>query len=362
VTSFTGWPSQFPFFATLELGTANEEIVSVTNIVGATATIVRGQDGSTAISHLAGATFDFTVVSQDFDEANAHTSANSGVHGVSGNLVGTSDVQTLTNKSLTSPTVTGTLSGASETLSGTLAVTGTSTLGVVNASGAVHLTAASTALNVDNNVTIGGTEAVTGASTAASYSANGNGTVSGVVVPRQYANQAAAGTATAGNIVYLTAPTGTGAIAGPFIGDGTIWKPLTPAARARVRKAATQSIPNAAWTQIAFDTTDFSAFGTAGSTGFTVIYAGVYAVSGGNSFVAGATATRRGVAPGLNNTLDPGGQSLTHSATVAASVAPAMPMYLIQCSAGDTINLYAFQDSGGALNVTSMMTVTQYSY
>src|SRR5882762_11452993 len=88
-TSFAGWPTQFPFFATLELGTANREIVSVTNIVGLVATIVRGQDGTAAIGHTAGATIDMTVVRQDLDEASAHTSANAGVHGVSGSVVGT---------------------------------------------------------------------------------------------------------------------------------------------------------------------------------------------------------------------------------------------------------------------------------
>lgn len=101
--SFAGWPTQFPFHATLDLGTAAEEIVLVTAIVGATASITRGQDGTPAIAHQAGATFDVTVVALDFDEANAHTSANSGVHGTVGSVVGTTDVQTLTNKTLSAP-------------------------------------------------------------------------------------------------------------------------------------------------------------------------------------------------------------------------------------------------------------------
>jgi hypothetical protein len=270
----------------------------------------------------------------------------------------------LTNKSLTSPTVTGTLSGASETLSGTLAVTGTSTLGVVNASGAVHLTAASTALNVDNNVTIGGTEAVTGASTAASYSANGNGTVGGVIVPKSYTTQAAAGTGSAGQIIYLSAPTGANAIAGFFAWNAgaAAWVPLTPAAKMRARRAATQSIATSSWIQISFDTTDFASFGTAGATGFTVTYPGTYAVSGNYLPASAAGSTRRGVAMGLNNALDSNSQALLHTVAGTGSIAAAMPMYLVQCVAGDVINQYVFQDSGGALNGTSMMTVTQYSY
>jgi hypothetical protein len=258
VPSFSGWPSQYPFFATLELGTINEEIVSVTNIVGGTATVVRGQDGSAAISHLAGATIDFTVVRQDFDEANLHTSSSAGVHGVSGSVVGTNDVQTLTNKTLGAPVVTGTLAGASETLSGTLGVTGTSTLGVVNASGAVSATAAGTGLAVTNNATVGGTLGVTGqlngsaavlsgAATAASFTANANGQVTGVLNPKQYTNEAAAGTATAGLIVYLTTPTTAGYTAGLYRGNGTIWVPISPGPLvvAQLRQTVAQSIANA---------------------------------------------------------------------------------------------------------------------
>lgn len=253
----TGWPTQFPFSATLEIGTANVEDVLVTNVVGAAFTITRAQNGSTAVAHGAGATIDHTFTMTDADDANAHVTSPSGVHGVAGNVVGTTDVQTLTNKTISGATYTGTQAMASATMSGTLNVTGTTTLGVVNtgaatctslsASGAIsgasltitgtgtfsgqlNANAAGTGLAVAHNATVGGTLAVTGAASAASVAATGDvsgKTVTGAHVPTSFTNEAAASTALGspgtGTIVYLTAPTG-GHAAGHYTWDGSAWQ------------------------------------------------------------------------------------------------------------------------------------------
>ena len=89
--------------------TALEEIVDVTVYSsGNTLTITRGIDGSTGQSHSAGAVVRHMAIGRDYQESNDHIEASAGVHGLTGTVVGTTDTQTLTNKTLTSPTITGT--------------------------------------------------------------------------------------------------------------------------------------------------------------------------------------------------------------------------------------------------------------
>lgn len=109
INAATGWPTSYPFTAIIGEDTAKEEIVTVSNVSGTTLTIsARGVGGTSAQSHDAGETIRHGVYSQDFEDGSAHYAASSAVHGVTGSVVGTSDTQTLTNK---------TISGSSNTLS-----------------------------------------------------------------------------------------------------------------------------------------------------------------------------------------------------------------------------------------------------
>lgn len=107
----SGFPAT-PFTAVFEIGSASQEIVQVTNVSGLTISGNRGVDGSSAQAHNNGATFTHSAIGRDFREARSHIDAatspdasSEAVHGlVSGStVVGTTDTQTLANKTMTSP-------------------------------------------------------------------------------------------------------------------------------------------------------------------------------------------------------------------------------------------------------------------
>lgn len=98
LASATGWPAA-PFTAVVEPGTANAEVI----LVGARTTtscssITRGYDGTTAVTHGSGSVIAHEIPAIDPSEANAHVNASAAVHGLAGTVVGTTDTQTLTNK------------------------------------------------------------------------------------------------------------------------------------------------------------------------------------------------------------------------------------------------------------------------
>lgn len=107
VDNTTGLPGSFPYTLVLDPDLVSEEIVSVTAAAGTTLTIVRGQDSTSATSHSAGAVVKHMITARDLQEPQTHIDSTA-AHGATGAVVGTTNTQTLTNK---------TISGASNTLS-----------------------------------------------------------------------------------------------------------------------------------------------------------------------------------------------------------------------------------------------------
>lgn len=173
-------PAQYPYTLILEKDTANEEIVEVTSLVGSSYQITRNIDSSGAKAHAVGANVEHGVSARDFTESRAHEIATTSVHGISGDVVGTSGAQTLASKTLTTPTING------ATISGTFTSTATISGGTITGAsitGLAEPTAASSAATrnyIDTQTTSAAASATAAATSASSASTSASSAATSV--------------------------------------------------------------------------------------------------------------------------------------------------------------------------------------
>jgi len=130
--------------------------------------------------------------------------------------------------------------------------------------------------------------------------------------------------------------------------DGII--SLDTQSRARAYISADQSIPNNSWTKVEFDAEDFdqqSEFDSATNYRFTATVTGYYQVNCRVEFDY-HTAGSRGIAIYVNGAVNSYGSSFMGSAAIGALVND-----IVYLTAGQYIEVFVFQDSGGALDLNS---------
>lgn len=255
--------------------------------------------------------------------------------------VGLTDSQTLTNKILTSPTINGaTLSG---TLSGTYTLGGTPTFpsSVVTLTGSQTLTNKVLTSPTINSPTI--TNASITADSVSGFTTSNSGTIYGIAV-------------TTGQI------TGASTVTNAALATGIQTSKFSNPYKFQVYLAGTASNPGNVWTQMKFDTKvfDTSSNYSTSTNLFTAPVNGFYQFNA--AYGCSSTTDGQLVSIGINkNTFStsPTYQGATFDNGGTSIVALTMSK-LIQLTAGDTIGVYFYNNSGTQIAFTG--TNPMYTY
>ena len=354
----SGLPSQYPFTLILEKDTANEEIVTVTGLVGTAYTVTRGVDGTSSKAHSVGATVEHGVSALDFSDFRTHEGTTS-AHGVTGDVVGTGGAQAITGvKTMSSPvlntptiaggTLTGTItSSATVNVTGSIVVSGGTITGL---SSAGMVTSSATPKNYVDAILGSATAASTSAASAAA-SATAAATTASSALTSQTAAATSATSAAASATAAATSATSAAASATAA---------ATSAASALTSQtAAATSATSAAASATAAATSATSAANSATTAAASVATIAGYATSASNSASAAATSATSAAtsATSAANSATAAATSATSaaaSATAAANSVATIASYAT--SAANSASAAATSATSAATSATSAAT------
>jgi len=123
---------------------------------------------------------------------------------------------------------------------------------------------------------------------------------------------------------------------------------------ARVYRSTNQSIPNNAATNLSFDTVRWDSSGhwnVANPTRLTCKVAGTYIVTANVNWVSSAAGGANRVVGIKVNGIAVGVGGMAAVAIIGSFIGESAPT-IVQLNVGDYVEAYAFQDSGGALNIS----------
>ena len=316
------------FTAVIDPDTALEEIVEITVVSSNNLTVTRAVDmaGGTAQDHSSGAVIRHMIIGRDLREANLHIEAtgsyNDGtaahtLHGLGssdGVVVGTDAIQTLTNKTLTSPILTGAGVDASIIFEGSTVDAYETTLTVVdptadrtitlpNATGTVVLkdTVDTLTNKTLTSPTISGTPVITGLSSA--------GMSASSAAPKDYVDSIL-GSATAASTSATSAAASATAAA----------TSASSAATSASLAATSASSASTSQTAAATSATSAAASATAAATSATSAAASATAAASSATTAAASVAS---ISTYAGNALTSANSAATSAASAAASTSAA---------------------------------------